>query len=97
MDTFFNSICNACIELLVWWSKNSSFTYSEINVWLFIILQPLLIILFAAATVFNCYSANNRFKTIIAKSSIATIILLVILTIILIVIPISNGALSNNT
>ena len=57
-----DDICKYCIDILMWWTKNSSFSYGEINVWLFIIIQPLLISIFIATTVFNCYSKNEMIK-----------------------------------
>ncbi len=39
-------ICNWCIKLLRDIAAKTGFSYEEINVWLFIIIQPSLIFLF---------------------------------------------------
>ena len=86
-----DDICKYCIDILVWWEKNSAFSYGEINVWLFIILQPLLISIFIATTVFNCYSKNEKIKKIIAKISIVAFVVLVVFTLLLVGIPVCSG------
>jgi len=40
------SVCNWCIQLLRDLSAMTGFSYEEINVWLFIIIQPGLILFF---------------------------------------------------
>lgn len=57
-----HDICWKCIELLTWWSKNSPFSYEEINVILFIIIQPIMIIAFFGTTLYQRYSHNEKGK-----------------------------------
>ncbi len=45
-DQLMVKICNWCIQLLRDMAISTGFSYEEINVWLFIIIQPSLIILF---------------------------------------------------
>jgi hypothetical protein len=40
-----NKIFYWCVDLLKHWAKDLNMTYEEINVWLFVIIEPLLIIL----------------------------------------------------
>ena len=45
-DQLMVKICNWCIQFLRDVSISTGFSYEEINVWLFIIIQPSLIVLF---------------------------------------------------
>ena len=45
-DQLINEICNLCIRFLYTVSDTTGLSYEEINVWLFIIIQPGLIIFF---------------------------------------------------
>ena len=42
----FDLICNACIEVMIMLSRNLGVTYGTANVVLFVILMPLIIVLF---------------------------------------------------
>ncbi len=41
-----NELFNACVSLLQWLAPLVGMTYQEINIWLFVIIQPALILLF---------------------------------------------------
>ena len=45
-DHFMIVVCNWCIEFLRDIASYTNLSYEEINVWLFIIIQPSLIIIF---------------------------------------------------
>ncbi len=45
-DHFMIVVCNWCIEFLRDIANYTNLSYEEINVWLFIIIQPSLIIIF---------------------------------------------------
>lgn len=62
MDEF----CNQCITLLEEMSKILGISYGELNVWLFVIIQPALIafFMFAFIVVFRKY---NRLKKQVKK------------------------------
>lgn len=47
----FDSLCNICIEVLEGLSKDLGMSYGELNVWLFVIIQPATILLFMTTTV----------------------------------------------
>ena len=42
-----NELFNLCVELLRWAAPLVGMTYQEINIWLFVVIQPGLIVLFA--------------------------------------------------
>tara|TARA_R100000700_G_C3058011_1_gene74093 strand:+ start:295 stop:489 length:195 start_codon:yes stop_codon:yes gene_type:complete len=42
-----NELFNLCVELLRWAASLVGMTYQEINIWLFVVIQPGLIVLFA--------------------------------------------------
>ena len=83
-----DDICNYCIRTLVWWEKNSPFSYGELNVWIFIIIQPLLIVAFMFTTVLNAFTKSNRIKRVSVIVTIAMLILLIVFTLLLLLIPI---------
>ena len=37
----YNNLFNDCVELLVWLATKLNLTYKEINVWIFIIIEPI--------------------------------------------------------
>jgi hypothetical protein len=37
----YNNLFNDCVELLVWLATKFNLTYKEINVWIFIIIEPI--------------------------------------------------------
>jgi len=37
----YNNLFNDCVELLVWLAAKFNLTYKEINVWIFIIIEPI--------------------------------------------------------
>lgn len=91
MENFFNVICNICIDIMLYWEKVTPFTYGEINVWLFIILEPLLIMLFIGTTIFNYKSNNNRLKKFISTFAKITLVVLIVLTIFCVCFPFIDG------
>lgn len=46
-------ICNFCIAVMITLAKNLGMTYGAANVWLFVILMPLIIVLFFVAALFK--------------------------------------------
>ena len=42
-----NELFNWCVSFLHWLSPKLGITYQEINIWLFVIIQPALILIFA--------------------------------------------------
>ena len=57
-----NELCDICIEIIKWWSDNTFLTYGEINVLLFIIIQPILVFVSAF---FAIYTYFKKSKTIL--------------------------------
>jgi hypothetical protein len=37
----YNNLFNNCVKLLVWLASKLNLTYKEINVWIFIIIEPI--------------------------------------------------------
>ncbi len=48
-----------CVEILMDWSRATGMSYEEINIWLFVIIQPLLIIVFMIAWMREVYKRNK--------------------------------------
>jgi len=42
---YMNEIFNACVELLYYLANTIGLTYKEINVWIFVIIQPIIFII----------------------------------------------------
>ena len=40
-----NDIFDACVELLHYWGDIVGLTYKEINVWIFVIIEPIIFII----------------------------------------------------
>ena len=40
-----DEIFNACVELLKWLGQILGLTYNEINVWIFVIIEPIIFII----------------------------------------------------
>lgn len=78
-----NELCDICIEIIKWWSDNTFLTYGEINVLLFIIIQPILVFVSAF---FAIYTYFKKSKTILVLD-ILMISLYIIGTIILVGLP----------
>ncbi|NBR90401.1 MAG: hypothetical protein EBS68_10875 [Rhodobacteraceae bacterium] len=45
-DEFIDDLFMACVHLLEWGAPKIGMTYNEINIWLFVIIHPLLTLLF---------------------------------------------------
>lgn len=80
----FDQLCNFCIEFLEGLSKELGVSYGELNVWLFVIIQPAAILIFMTATVVlsimlykkNC--PNKTTKFIAATVSLLSVICYVV-------------------
>lgn len=84
----FDEICNFCIELMEDMSSALGMTYGELNVWLFIIIQPALILLFFTTTVIltiRLYRKNRDFKRgNLITATVSTFIILAFAVVLLI-------------
>lgn len=78
-----DTLCDICIEIMVWWSKNTPLTYGEINVLLFIIIQPILTLICAISAIYNYIKKS----LIVLWINIIIIIGYIIGTIILVGLP----------
>lgn len=89
----FDELCNNCISLLEVLSKELGMSYGELNVWLFVIIQPALILIFFTTTVIltiRLYRKNKDFKRgdLITASISTVIIIAFVITVLLAVISI---------
>lgn len=83
-------LCDFCIDCMYWWANNSCLTYEEINILLFVIIQPLLIIIGFVFAIVSTNTNNQKIKKYIKRISIIILILCFILSILLILLPIIN-------
>ncbi|WP_148363910.1 hypothetical protein [Bacteroides sp.] len=76
----FDKLCNNCIDVLEGLSKDIGMSYGELNVWLFVIIQPALILIFFTTTVIltiRLYRKNKDFKRgNLITASISTIVII---------------------
>lgn len=82
-----NEICDYCIEIMEWWSKNTPLTYGEINVLLFIIIQPVLTMICAFSVIY----IYRRKSLAVLYLNIFIILGYIIGTIMLLLLPRLNG------
>jgi len=55
----YNKLFNDCVELLVWLATKFNLTYKEINVWIFIIIEP---IVFFAMVLYILYLNSKLYR-----------------------------------
>lgn len=76
----FDEICNQCIKIMEDMSSMLGVTYGELNVWLFVIIQPTLILMFFTTTIIltiRLYRKNKDFKRgNLITATISTVIIL---------------------
>ena len=82
-----NNLCDMCIDIMVWWSRHLPLSYGEINILLFVILQPALILMFFVTTLLAA-SKNQKIKKATVVFSIFAIFVLILFAIALVAIPI---------
>lgn len=71
----FDSVCNYCIDLLEEVSSTVGMSYGELNVWLFVIIQPALIILFITTTVTLAILLYRKIRSTIALVAVILLVL----------------------
>lgn len=84
----YDSACNFCIQLLEELSKTYGISYGELNIWLFVIIQPALILLFLTTTIIltvRLYRRNREFQYGNLVTAIASSVIVIIYVIILII------------
>ena len=84
-------LCDFFIKILEWWSKGSYYTYASLNIWLFFILEPLLILTFMALTIVGTKTKSEITKKRIRIFTYITFGICIIIPIVLIAIPMLNG------
>ena len=82
-----NEICDYCIEIMEWWSKNTPLSYGEINVLLFVFIQPVLTMICAFSVIY----IYRRKSLTVLYLNIFIILGYIIGTIMLILLPRLNG------
>lgn len=82
-----DQLCNYCIEIMHWWADHSFLTYGQINIILFVILQPLLIIYGCWATYKCATTRSEKTKKTLKYISLAIIALGIIGTLVVCTIP----------
>ena len=87
-----DEICDFCIDVIAWWSNNSPLSYGELNVLLFIILQPLLIIAYCITTIVASVTKSKKLKKYLFVFGIIGIIILIVGTCILLGFPLLDGS-----
>lgn len=70
-----DEICNYCIEVLEVMSKNLGITYGQLNVYLFMVYIPLIIVAFMFLSIYN-YKHKTKWNLYLTKGLIIFNILL---------------------
>ena len=46
-----NELFNTCVAILYWMSDITGLTYQEINIWIFVIIHPIITLIFVYLTI----------------------------------------------
>jgi len=47
-----NNVFDVCVQIMIWFAPLVGLTYKELNVWLFVIIHPLITLFFICLTVY---------------------------------------------
>lgn len=83
-----NEICDICIKRMSWWSKHGPLNYGEINVLLFIIIQPLMCLASIGSVIYMYFVRKSMFLLML---NILILAMYIIGTAMLVIIPIIDG------
>ena len=61
-----NELFDSCVDLLLDWAAALGMTYEEINIWIFVILEPLVFVLMVVWIV-RLIRANRRLRATISR------------------------------
>lgn len=86
----YDELCQLCIDIMKWWSNNSGISYGTINIFLFVILNPLLTIIATIVAIINSISKNKKLKVILTSSLVFVLILGAMFVAYLVLIPIMD-------
>ncbi len=84
-------LCYYCIDLLERWEAITGISYEALNVWLFIFIQPLLIVFGCVATIKCANTKSEKVKKHLKWTSYGILAIGVLLTILLFAIPMLKG------
>ena len=82
-----NGLCNICIEIMQWWANNTGLGYGAINVILFIVIAPIMILTANILAITATNTNDQKLKKFIYYFSWASIVLFIIGTVILVGLP----------
>lgn len=82
-----NELCDLCIKIMEWWSRNTPLSYGTINVLMFIIIQPLLILYFFVNNVLMICLKNNKFRKALFAISVIVFVLTIVTGAVLVFVP----------
>ena len=55
----FDAIFDWCVALLVWMANTTGLTYKDINVWIFVIIWPVLLVVMAVVIVIQQHELSR--------------------------------------
>jgi|GEM_PF-6432608 len=84
-----------CVGILMYWVDRIPLNYEELNVVLFMFIEPALIFMYAIIAMIACKTKNEKVKKWIKIFNIVSILILVILTLIFLIYPIFDIAHSD--
>lgn len=59
-----NNVFDVCVQIMIWFAPLVGLTYKELNVWLFVIIHPIITLLFMVLTIYYKYKCTKLIKKI---------------------------------
>ena len=76
-----------CFAFMRWWADNTPLTYEEVNVWWFVIIQPILMVLFLILAIIASNVNNERIKSVLKAINITIMSMYAVALITIFIVP----------
>ena len=57
VEAFFDKVFHICVDILFWIADHTGWTYEEANIWLFVIIHPIITLIF----IYTTYKYRKQF------------------------------------
>lgn len=83
-----SALCDFCIDVMKWWAAHTPLTYGDINVLLFIVLNPLLTLTFMITTlVLAVARVGAKTRRVLVCGTVVTLVLSILFVGLLLAVP----------
>lgn len=65
-DAFMNQLFYVCVALLRWGAYHLGMSYEELNIWIFVVIHPLMTVVAIAAAIYYLYKFRVSHKNFVA-------------------------------